>query len=92
MITEQPDTFQLGKIFYSFIINKTMAKTILTFKSQCFNAQKNQSGASLQFAKQIQQSDKGPTAREVIVVNVKDQKVADSFEVMGKEYTITITE
>lgn len=69
-----------------------MAKTLLTFKAKCFNATKNQRGASLQFAKDVQQTDKGPAAREVVVVNVTDPKLADSIEVGGKEYTITVTE
>lgn len=69
-----------------------MAKTILTFKGKCANATKNGNGASLQFAREIQQTEKGPAAREVVVVNVKDQKAANDFEIMGKEYTITITD
>ena len=69
-----------------------MPKTLLTFKSKCFNATKNQNGASLQFAKEVSQTERGPAAREVVVVNVKDQKLADSFEVMCKEYTVTITD
>jgi hypothetical protein len=75
-----------------------MGKTLLTFKGQCANATKNQNGASLQFARNIEKTPQGqPAAREVVVINVKDQKEADKFQVIdnkgnGPEYTITVTD
>jgi hypothetical protein len=74
-----------------------MAKVLLTFKGKCFNVGKTHRGTSLQFARNVEKTDKGPAAREVVVFNVLDKDVANALEVVdsnmkGKEYTITITE
>lgn len=65
-----------------------MAKK-LTIKMECFSANKNKTGSTILFAKNIENTDKGPAAKTVVNLNVPDIKVAADFE-PGKEYTITI--
>lgn len=74
-----------------------MAKTLLTFTGKCASANKNANGCSIMFARNIETTDKGPAAREVVAVNLKDQNAANSFTVMdakgnGPDYTITISQ
>ena len=69
-----------------------MPKTLATLTAPCFSAIKNNRGTALQFANSIEQTPRGPAAREVITWNVQDKTLGNLFEVGGKKYTITITE
>jgi hypothetical protein len=74
-----------------------MSKQILKVVMKCSNAGKGPRGTNAQFANNIEQTDKGPAAREVVVVNVLALDLANALEPMdvkgnGKDYEITITE
>lgn len=69
-----------------------MAKEFFTSKMKCFSATKNQNGAQVGLAIDVQKNEQGQqTAREAIILNLKDQSLVDKFTV-GKTYTITINE
>lgn len=69
-----------------------MAKELFVFKAKCFSATKNQNGTALQFAKSVENTERGAMAKEAAAINVKDQKICDLFDVSEKEYEIVVRE
>lgn len=63
----------------------------ITIIAECFSASKGKSGSTITFANQVGQSERGPTARTAVSVQMPDGYAANEMEV-GKEYEITIRE
>ena len=61
----------------------------LVIKAECFSANKNKSGSTIVFTRDVTTTEKGQAARTMISVNIPDAKATNDFEV-GKEYVITI--
>jgi hypothetical protein len=67
-----------------------MSEPIMDISIECFQTSKSKTGSTIVFARDVQQTAKGPGAKDAVTFQISEQAAANLFDV-GCSYSIVIS-